>query len=207
MAKDPAFLFYSSDFLSGVMDLTMEERGQFITILCLQHQKGRLNDKTIRLAVGSVSVDVLKKFKKDDQGNLFNERLEVEIEKRLKFTDSRRLNGSKGGKRKANAEPLAEPLGIPKKNLPENENINENEIDNTIEYVKITGQKDFTVSEVKTFWKAFCIQNKDNQYSSRERKIQHFRDWLKKQNTNGKINQSTVAQDSESRNREYAVGF
>ena len=27
MSKDPAFLFYSSDFLTGVMDLTMEENG------------------------------------------------------------------------------------------------------------------------------------------------------------------------------------
>jgi hypothetical protein len=65
MAKDPAFLFYSSDFLNGVADLTMEERGQFITLLCLQHQKGTLTDKTIRLSLGSVSVDVLSKFSKN----------------------------------------------------------------------------------------------------------------------------------------------
>jgi len=51
MAKDPAFLFYSSDFLSGITDLTMEERGQYITLLCLQHQKGSLSEKTIRLSV------------------------------------------------------------------------------------------------------------------------------------------------------------
>lgn len=30
MAKDPAFLFYSSDFLSGVTFLTMEQRGNNI---------------------------------------------------------------------------------------------------------------------------------------------------------------------------------
>ena len=43
MERDPAFLFYSSDFLSGIADLNMEERGQYITLLCVQHQKGRLN--------------------------------------------------------------------------------------------------------------------------------------------------------------------
>jgi uncharacterized protein YdaU (DUF1376 family) len=85
MAKDPAFLFYSSDFLNGVSDLTMEERGQYITLLCLQHQKGSLSEKTIRLTVGSVSVDVMRKFEKDEQGNYFQSRLKEEIEKRVNF--------------------------------------------------------------------------------------------------------------------------
>jgi hypothetical protein len=123
MAKDPAFLFYSSDFLNGVADLTMEERGQFITLLCLQHQKGTLTDKTIRLSLGSVSVDVLSKFTKDKDGNFFNERLSEEIEKRIQFTESRRNNGSKGGRPKNNTKPL----GLAKHNLMEDVNENENE--------------------------------------------------------------------------------
>jgi hypothetical protein len=123
MAKDPAFLFYSSDFLNGVADLTMEERGQFITLLCLQHQKGTLTDKTIRLCLGSVSVDVLSKFTKDKYGNFYNERLMDEIEKRIQFTESRRNNGSKGGRPKNNTKPL----GLPKHNLMEDVNENENE--------------------------------------------------------------------------------
>jgi hypothetical protein len=123
MAKDPAFLFYSSDFLNGVADLTMEERGQFITLLCLQHQKGTLTDKTIRLSLGSVSVDVLSKFSKDKDGNFYNERLNEEIEKRIQFTESRRNNGSKGGRPKNNTKPL----GLAKHNLMEDVNENENE--------------------------------------------------------------------------------
>jgi hypothetical protein len=121
MAKDPAFLFYSSDFLNGVADLTMEERGQYITLLCLQHQKGILSEKTIRLQVGSVSVDVLKKFVKDKEGNYYQERLKDEIEKRANFTESRRNNGFKGGRPKANAKPN----GYPKNNLMEDEDDNE----------------------------------------------------------------------------------
>lgn len=107
--KDPAFLFYSSDFLSGVADLTMEERGQFITLLCLQHQKGSLSEKTIRLSVGSCSVDVLKKFLQDEEGNFYNERLNIEAEKRNKFTESRRNNGLNGGR------PLKNSIKVPKK--------------------------------------------------------------------------------------------
>jgi len=127
VAKDPAFLFYASDFLTGVTDLTFEERGQYITLLCLQHQKGSLNEKTIRLSIGNVSVDVLSKFTKDENGNFYNERLNTEIEKRSAFVDSRRENGSKGGRpKKPNGLPSAKPNGKPKKNLPIN--VNENEI-------------------------------------------------------------------------------
>lgn len=100
MAKDPAFLFYSSDFLSGISDLTMEERGQYITMLCLQHQKGSLSSKTISLMVGKVSVDVMSKFEKDLEGNFFNDRLRSEAQKRDKFIESRIANGLQGGRGK-----------------------------------------------------------------------------------------------------------
>lgn len=122
MSKDPAFLFYSSDFLTGVMDLTMEERGQYITLLCLQHQKGHLNEKTICLSVGNVSVDVMKKFKQDSDGLFYNERTEEEIQKRSKYAESRRKNGSLGGRPK---KPYAKPYDKPSENHTENENINE----------------------------------------------------------------------------------
>lgn len=130
--KDPAFLFYSGDFLTGVVDLTMEERGQFITLLCLQHQKGSLSEKTIRLSVGSVSVDVLKKFRLMDDGYYLNERLSLEIEKRANFTESRRENGKKGGRPKKNIpgdiekKPNGYPNGYPTDNLMGNVNDNEN---------------------------------------------------------------------------------
>ena len=72
MTKDPAFLFYSSDFLTGVSDLTMEERGQYITLLCLQHQKGHLSKKAINIATANATADVLAKFDIDNNGNYFN---------------------------------------------------------------------------------------------------------------------------------------
>ena len=126
--KDPAYLFYSSDFLTGCASLTMEERGQYITLLCLEHQLGRLSEKTIRLSVGSVSVDVLEKFKQDENGLLYNERLEIEIEKRSKFIDTRRNNGLKGGRpkvenKKPNGLANGKPNGKPNEKLIENENV------------------------------------------------------------------------------------
>jgi hypothetical protein len=155
MAKDPAFLFYSSDFLNGVADLTMDERGQFITLLCLQHQKGTLTDKTIRLSLGSVSVDVLSKFIKDKDGNFFNERLQEEIEKRIQFTESRRNNGSKGGRPKNNTKPI----GLAKHNLMEDVNENENEDINTnVNKEKV--ELPFESYQFKDAWEQFKFYKK-----------------------------------------------
>lgn len=95
MAKDPAVLFYTNDFLAGVSDLTFEERGQYITLLCLHHQKGRLSKKAIDLGVPNVSNDVLSKFKIDVDGNYYNERLEFEAEKRRKHAEHQRDKAKK----------------------------------------------------------------------------------------------------------------
>lgn len=133
--KDPAFLFYSSDFLTGVSDLTMEERGQYITLLCLQHQKGELTEKTIRLSVGSVSVCVLSKFSKLENGNYQNKRLKEEAEKRAAFTESRRNNGLKGGRPKETKKPLAKSKDNHMVNHMGNEDENIDIINNTNEEV------------------------------------------------------------------------
>lgn len=102
----------------------MEERGQYITLLALQHQHGHLNEKTIRLSVGSVSVDVLDKFKIDCDGKYFNERLDEEIEKRRIYADSRRENGKKGGRPKKHTESIEKPYGLAYENHTINRNIN-----------------------------------------------------------------------------------
>jgi uncharacterized protein YdaU (DUF1376 family) len=90
MSKDPAILFYTGDFLTGCADLNLEERGQYITLLCLQHQKGHLSEKMIKLAVGETSSDVMRKFKTDDDGNFYNERMDIEINKRVKHSEKQR---------------------------------------------------------------------------------------------------------------------
>lgn len=118
MAKDPAFLFYSEKFLTGVLTMNFEDRGKYITILALMHQQGRMNEETIRFLVGSISDNLRNKFKVDEQGNWYNEKLEEEAEKRKKFAESRKENGKKGGRK-----PNAEPNGLPKENLSININI------------------------------------------------------------------------------------
>lgn len=139
MAKDPAFLFYPGDFLTGCAFLSKEDRGRYITVLCLLHQHGRLDkesfEKAIGLPIGLVSVKLMQKFSLDENGLYFNARLEEEIAARAKFTESRRNNGSLGGRPKIKEKPN----GKPKKNLSvnlmedENENVNESIIvDNNV---------------------------------------------------------------------------
>jgi hypothetical protein len=129
--KDPAFLFYSSDFLAGVQDLTMEERGQYITLLCLQHQKGRLTEKMIRLCCGNATADVLAKFQQDEDRLFFNQRLEIEVGKRKAHAEKQRTRAIDGWKKRKNqncdtdatASTTAYATAMPLVNV--NENINE----------------------------------------------------------------------------------
>lgn len=93
--KDPAFLFYSSDFLSGTMLMTDEEIGQYIKLLCLQHQKGHLKEKDMLNICKTYNEDIFSKFKKDEEGNYYNERLEYEANKRKAYSESRRNNRKK----------------------------------------------------------------------------------------------------------------
>lgn len=92
MAKSPAVMLYTSDFLVEVMDMTMEERGQYITLLCLQHQKGHLSEKTIKACVRTLSPEVREKFEQDENGCWFNRKLAEEIERRNAYSESRSRN-------------------------------------------------------------------------------------------------------------------
>ncbi len=160
MAKDPAFLFYSSDFLSGIADLTMDERGQYITLLCLQHQKGHLTEKMIRLCCGNAAADVLAKFKKDENGLYFNERLDIEIKKRESHGEKQRQRAIDGWKKRkeSNIEEIKQSHGkaaaMPLEDENENEDINENR--NRIENKKFDFKRaliDFGIPEnVATDW-------------------------------------------------------
>lgn len=51
MAKDPAFLFYSKDWIEGTAEMTHEEKGVYIDLLAHQHQGGSLPSDTKRLAL------------------------------------------------------------------------------------------------------------------------------------------------------------
>ena len=98
MNKDPAFLFYSSDFLTGTYTMTDEQVGKYIRLLCLQHQHGHLSQNHMDSIIKTYDEIIYSKFIKDPDGKYYNDRLQEEIEKRVKYTDSRRSNGLLGGR-------------------------------------------------------------------------------------------------------------
>ena len=92
MAKDPAFLFYSNDFIEGTYTMKNEHVGMYIRLLCLQHQRGHLKELDMLFIRSTYVEEVFTKFQKDAKGLYYNERLEQEATKRLMYAESRRKN-------------------------------------------------------------------------------------------------------------------
>lgn len=95
MGKDPALLFYSGDFLVGTMTMTMEQKGKYITLLCLQHQQGFLTEEDMKEHLNDTDIKVFNKFDKSADGNYYNLRLKEEAERRKSYSESRRNNRMK----------------------------------------------------------------------------------------------------------------
>jgi hypothetical protein len=90
--KDPAFLFYPNDFLSGTITMSDDQIGKYIRLLCLQHQRGHLTEKDMLFICKSYDEDIFSKFKIDDEKKYYNDRLEHEIIRRKAYSDSRSKN-------------------------------------------------------------------------------------------------------------------
>lgn len=61
--KDPAFLFYSKDWLTGTSEYMPDEKGVYIDLLCYQHQNGSLPSDMNRLSkMVGISTDEFKKI-------------------------------------------------------------------------------------------------------------------------------------------------
>ena len=109
--KAPAFQLYAQDFLTGVMDLTMEERGVYITLLCKQWSVNDTNGipkKRLRLFLGYdwENLPEMVKEKFIDNGDYFyNKRLLQIVLDQNAFREKQRLNGLKGGRPKTQKKP------------------------------------------------------------------------------------------------------
>lgn len=96
--KSPAINFYTSDFMTGTIFMSNEEVGAYIRLLCMQHQKGHLNEKEmLQICLSQEILDsVMTHFKKDEDGLFYNERMDFEKERRNNYVKSRSNNRNKG---------------------------------------------------------------------------------------------------------------
>ena len=96
--KAPAFQLYTDDFLAGTLEMSQEEVGQFIRLLCHQWNRGWIpveTEKQQRLTGGCVSVDVLVKFRLCEDGLLRNERLETVRSEKDRYLQQQSQKGRK----------------------------------------------------------------------------------------------------------------
>lgn len=101
--KNPAVLWYPGDYLVGTMGMTWEEKGRYVELLNLQHQKGHLD---INRLMPDCPAEVLAKFVQDEDGLWYNIRMEEEQIKRSKFVQSRRNNLAKKSQAKQKREEI-----------------------------------------------------------------------------------------------------
>ena len=94
--KDPAFLFYSSDWITGTQFFTFEQKGKYIELLCAQHDHGHLTEKQISIICkGDIDAEVMVKFTTDSEGKWYNIKLDNEILRRKQFSEYQSQNAKK----------------------------------------------------------------------------------------------------------------
>lgn len=160
--KDPAVLFYTSDFLTGTMTLTDEQVGKYIRLLCLQHQKRRLSEKDMLHICKTYDEDIWCKFARDDAG-YYNERMAAEADKRRNYAESRRNNRKK-----------KDMSNISKTYVHHMENENENENKDLNKSKKVASFQKPTLEQVEEYMKERGMSN----YASRFHNFYESKGWM-----------------------------
>ena len=119
--KDPAVLFYTSDFLADTTLWNYDELGRYIKLLCIQHLQDGIDEDDFT-AVADGCKRVIEKFAKGEDGKYRNHRMQDEQERRRAYSESRSKNGKNGGRPKKHMLSICKPY----EKHSENENINEN---------------------------------------------------------------------------------
>lgn len=130
MSKDPAFLFYTQDFIMGTVFMSNEQLGIYVRLLCSQHQHGGLIDKdSFNSMVGTHNL-IRSKFIETDEG-FYNKRMMEEMSKRQKKSSNLSLNAQKRWKNECKSNAIASQLHMPIEDENENKDINK-DINTTI---------------------------------------------------------------------------
>jgi uncharacterized protein YdaU (DUF1376 family) len=116
----PAFQFYPDDFIGGTVDLSPEDCGSYIRLLCYQWGRGQIPGD--RVAIARVcgcqpSEEVLAKFP-----DRKNPRLERERQKQIEYKASQSNSGKVGAEKRwgRHSEPIISPManGMAKNSSP-----------------------------------------------------------------------------------------
>ena len=141
MNKPPAFQFYADDFVAGVADLSAEEVGSYILLLCFQWGRGAIPESkpsVDRVAKSEVTPAVMAKFpdgknprleaerqKQTEYRSMQSARGKVSAQARLRLASTELpTEGSTGGQPKGNSpSPSPSPLDAHYKSAPKLEDV------------------------------------------------------------------------------------
>lgn len=156
MAKDPAFLFYASDFLTGTMFFSNEQVGKYIRLLCSQHQHGGLIDKqSFDNLVGEDNL-LRSKFISTADG-YYNERLSVEMENRNEksnnISNAAKETWRKRKEEKGKNTTVIQSYKKSKRKVIRTEDVNEDEI------VNYFVSKGYSIESAKKFFEYYSVSN------------------------------------------------
>ena len=107
--KDPSFLFYSQDWITGTYGMTQSQKGCYVDLIALQHQGVLITYDVVKKTCENKRKDidvVLTKFVKGKDGLYYNEKLKKVMEERALYRFKQSQNASK---RSATAKPTHQP--------------------------------------------------------------------------------------------------
>ncbi len=207
MAKDPAFLFYPGDWLQGTMGMTFEEKGAYFELLIFQFNNGKFSKASAKQVLSICSASAFEKViqKFDTDGTFFwKQRLADEIERRKKFSESRR-NNAKAIKNKDLPPKTVKAYAKHMETVTEDETVTEN----TIELIIKNAFDEIYIDQQKMKWhhldfdfeyQTFCekVRGSPSEYENRDSGSirlafqYHLRHSKGKKNGNSKNKQSTA---------------
>ena len=113
---------YLVQYINDTMGMSLEDKGAYIDLLMMQCCRGHMTVQMIYnvLGINGISIwgNIRDKFVQDEEGLFYNELMEIEITRSMRYNETRRHNAVRGGKKKKPyakpyAEPYAEQSGEP----------------------------------------------------------------------------------------------
>jgi len=95
MGNQPSFQFYHDDYIGGTMGFTLEQHGAYLLCVILQFKNGHFSEDDANNLTGGKFGIVKKKFKTDDLGFFYSEKMDaVSLNERV-YRKSRGINSDK----------------------------------------------------------------------------------------------------------------
>lgn len=158
--KSPAVNFYTSDFLTGTAFMSNKVVGSYIKALCYQHQLGRLSVEQIAELTKDLNEEekqqFFSKFLIDKTNKYYNKRMEFEINKKQKYSESRANNRKIKNTYEKDMKNICNSYEEHMENEIENINISiNNKEDKIVKRRNIKEKDEIILERFNEFWKTY----------------------------------------------------